>query len=594
MHVLAFVTLLLAADASPLSPGDYSRTVQVDGSERSYLVHVPPQYVAHSPTPVVLAFHGGGANARNMVGFSGLNQKADQSGFIAVYPEGTGRLERMLTFNAGNCCGQAAARNVDDVAFVRHVLDDLEGIANVDRRRVFATGMSNGAMTCRTGFVVAFSCKGRGVCPSCNGRHMAQTAAHLADHVIPPVPVRQWVISVPKRLRGMLADRPAAVTALTKIFLAEIERLLCATAGGASDPVTPASARPRLGGISFLHRFGSALNHHVHLHACVTDGVFVPAAAEAGCDAPPAFLPARPITPANLAALTERVRRRVIRWFRRSRLLDAAAAADMLAWENSGFSVDASVRIALIDRDVPSYFQSLEHLLRYCARPPFALERLFVTRDARGRITRVRYVLPRHKAANWVGPGRGRKSTRPGANGVVELSPFEFLDRLADLVPPPRKHRHRYHGVFAPNHRLRKAVTALAIGNVSKQREATTGGDGNDGRATGGCCDANPNQKPRSHDTSRIAWAKLMARVGEEFPLECPACGGDIRLIAFITEPGPIRKILTHLGEPLEQPTVSPARGPPTDWGELVQIHDDRDVFQASPDELPAIDIHSL
>ena len=63
-------------------------------------------------------------------------------------------------------------------------------------------------MTCRTGFVVAFSCKGRGVCPSCNGRHMAQTAAHLADHIIPPVPVRQCVISVPKRSRGFLADRP--------------------------------------------------------------------------------------------------------------------------------------------------------------------------------------------------------------------------------------------------------------------------------------------------------------------------------------------------------------------------------------------------
>ena len=60
------------------------------------------------------------------------------------------------------------------------------------------------------------------------------------------------------------------------------------------------------------------------------------------------------------------------------------------------------------------------------------------------------------------------QSTRPGANGVVELSPFEFLDRLADLVPPPRKHRHRYHGVFAPNHPLRPTVTSLAIGNVSR------------------------------------------------------------------------------------------------------------------------------
>jgi hypothetical protein len=83
-----------------------------------------------------------------------------------------------------------------------------------------------------------------------------------------------------------------------------------------------------------------------------------------------------------------------------------------------------------------------------------------VIRGPDSRITRVRHVLPRHKAANWVGPGRGRQSTRPRANGVVELSPFEFLARLADLVPPPRKHRHRYHGVFAPNHTLRRAVTA--------------------------------------------------------------------------------------------------------------------------------------
>ena len=146
MQVLATVALLFAADASSLGPGDYSRTVQVDGGERSYLVHVPPQYTPDAPMPAVFAFHGGGANARNMVVFSGLNKKADQAGFIVVYPEGSGRLKRMLTFNAGNCCGQAATNNIDDVAFVRRVLDDLERIANIDRCRVFATGMSNGAM----------------------------------------------------------------------------------------------------------------------------------------------------------------------------------------------------------------------------------------------------------------------------------------------------------------------------------------------------------------------------------------------------------------------------------------------------------------
>ena len=70
------------------------------------------------------------------------------------------------------------------------------------------------------------------------------------------------------------------------------------------------------------------------------------------------------------------------------------------------------------------------------------------------------------------------------------------------------------------------------------------------------------------------ALAKLMARVGEEFPFACPNCDA-IRLIAFLTEPEPIRKILTHLGEPLEPPPVPPARGPPTDWGKLAQAHDD-------------------
>jgi hypothetical protein len=80
--------------------------------------------------------------------------------------------------------------------------------------------------------------------------------------------------------------------------------------------------------------------------------------------------------------------------------------------------------------------------------------------------------------------------------------------------------------------------------------------------------------------------------VGEEFPLACPNCGGDIRLISFITQPGPIRKILTHLGEPLEPPYVSPARGPPVPWDDLVQTEDDSSLHQASSEDLPMIDIH--
>lgn len=79
--------------------------------------------------------------------------------------------------------------------------------------------------------------------------------------------------------------------------------------------------------------------------------------------------------------------------------------------------------------------------------------------------------------------GRSRKATGPGAYGVVELSPREFLDRRADFVPSPRKHRHRYHGVFVPNHDLRRAVTAITFENVAKRGEEAIGGHGGDGNA---------------------------------------------------------------------------------------------------------------
>lgn len=148
MPLLAILLMLAAGEDPALRPGDHWRSVEVDGDERTYLMHVPAHYDPAAPVPVVLAFHGGGANAETMVAFSGLNEKADQAGFIVVYPEGSGRLARVLTFNAGNCCGYAASSRIDDVAFTRLVLDDLDRIANVDRRRVFATGMSNGAMMC--------------------------------------------------------------------------------------------------------------------------------------------------------------------------------------------------------------------------------------------------------------------------------------------------------------------------------------------------------------------------------------------------------------------------------------------------------------
>ncbi len=176
-----------------------------------------------------------------------------------------------------------------------------------------------------------------------------------------------------------------------------------------------------------MHRFGSSLNRHVHYHCCIIDGVFEPLD-----DGRLRFRYAAEPTPEDLAAVGEQVRRRVLRWFARRGLLDAEDAREMLGWDNPGFSLDASVRIAGNDR------VGLERFLRYCGRPPFALERLEPVGEHR-----VIYQLPQPR--------------RDGCAKLV-LTPLELIDQLAALIPPPRLHRHRYHGVLAPNSPLRAAV----------------------------------------------------------------------------------------------------------------------------------------
>jgi polyhydroxybutyrate depolymerase len=137
---------LVADDPAKLTAGDHRRTLTAGGIERDYLMHIPPGYEGTNRAPVVLAFHGGLSNARQMVHFCGLNDKADEAGFIVIYPNGTGLTEGAFTWNGGNCCGHAQRQNVDDVAFIRAVLDDLAGEAHIDPHRVYATGMSNGGL----------------------------------------------------------------------------------------------------------------------------------------------------------------------------------------------------------------------------------------------------------------------------------------------------------------------------------------------------------------------------------------------------------------------------------------------------------------
>lgn len=131
---------------------DIYGSIDHGGQKRTYHVHLPPTYYHDSKTyPLLLGFHGGGGSADNFEDQSGLSAKADEAGFIIVYPDGAENpgVLKIQTWNAGRCCGaNANLLDTDDVGFVSKVITEIISKYRVDEKKVYATGHSNGAMMC--------------------------------------------------------------------------------------------------------------------------------------------------------------------------------------------------------------------------------------------------------------------------------------------------------------------------------------------------------------------------------------------------------------------------------------------------------------
>ncbi len=145
---LAVVVMAAAAAQPEMSryPAMKNHRIQVGDEYRNYFVHLPPSYQHGRPMPVVMVLHGAGINARIMSYFCGMNKKADEAGFIAVYPNGSGVANTVLAFNSGNLPPEVARHLGNDVAYFRALLDDLEKHYSVDTRRIYSCGISNGGM----------------------------------------------------------------------------------------------------------------------------------------------------------------------------------------------------------------------------------------------------------------------------------------------------------------------------------------------------------------------------------------------------------------------------------------------------------------
>ena len=387
---------------------------------------------------------------------------------------------------------------------------------------------------------------------------MAQTAAHLVECVMPWVPTRQWVVSVPMPLRYWTApsrDLTAQVHTIIRTTIAQFYVSQAVKRSVKRQKVQP-------GSITFLQRFGGSLNANLHYHVIVMEGVFLDRTDQG---LKPRFLKGEPPSDADVATVVQKISRRVIRKLRRLGYLEAgmdvpvATGYDPLldnepelartmaasvtqriacgerAGQNvrrigSGFGYEGErpelkgPRCANVNgfflhanTEIPAHRRDqLERLIRYTARGAVALERL--EQDANG-VLMYRFNRP------WSDSTTG-----------ITWSPLELLEKLAALVPLPRAHLVRYAGCLAPHSKLRAAIVPTPRQQGVDGEETKTG-------------------TPYWH------WARLLGRVFDLAMATCTLCRrGSLRIIAAITQESVITRILRHLKLASVPPPIAPAR----------------------------------
>jgi len=366
---------------------------------------------------------------------------------------------------------------------------------------------------CRAEYLLAFSCKTRCFCPSCHAKRLAEWTLWLGEELLAPVPHRQMVFTLPKRLRPYFLWR--------RTLLGDLARVAARTAT-AFVRATLDEPELSVGIVLSIQTHGSLLNWQPHIHALVTDGGFRP-------DGTFVQLPGH-----STEVLTEAFRRGVLKLFVERELFEPEVAEGMLEWMHSGFSVHDGV---WLDEDDAA---AHERLARYCARCPVSLERLKY--DAKtGTVT--------YTSDKRDGPTAGQHS----------FEAVEFIARLVTHIPDRGQVMQRYYGYYANRTRgaRRKADEAPSAPSMAG---GVPGGDPEP--PEGGVTIIEPQDFSRGD--ARRRWAELIRLVYEVDPLECPRCGGEMRVIALIQEPAVIDKILRHLRDKGRDARAGPwATGPP-------------------------------
>jgi hypothetical protein len=407
--------------------------------------------------------------------------------------------------------------------------------------------------SCADEHLVAFSCKTRGLCTSCDGKRMAEAAAHIVDNVFPEAAARQWVFTVPPWLRYKMAWDHKLAGKVLNIFVRTVTAWYRAEARQLGFDVSKCAA------VSVLQRFGDGLRLSPHCHVIFADGAWVPSLA----DGSPQFIRAQPASQADIEDVLRSARRKVLRmllklgvvspeeddvghdeladselmlaWCSKASLLDRIAVGKRqgrlvarvrdeppeprpngrLCAALDGFTVHAATTVATKDRP------GLEKLCRYVCRPSFSVKRMELLPNGR--------IFMKFKS-KW----------RDGSIGKV-FEPMDLVAKLVPLVVKPRVNLLRYHGQFAGNAKWRSEIcptpnqpapSTIASATTAEQRHR------------------------------RRSWAEMLKRCFAIDVLKCP-CGGEREVISTIKAGRVASKILRHLRQPTDLPKFRRARPPP-------------------------------
>jgi hypothetical protein len=354
--------------------------------------------------------------------------------------------------------------------------------------------------SCQHEFLLGFSCKCRYFCPTCHAKRLALWGLWLEQTLLAEVPHRQVVLAVPKRLRPYFLHHRSLLGDLSRVAARTVTAFIRATLG---------ERHLSVGIVSSIQTHGSLANWHPHLHMLVTDGGFRP-------DGTFVRMPLHDVT-----TLTEAFRRAVLKLFVKRELMDVETAQGILAWPHSGFHVHDGVRVAADDREFTV------RLARYCARNPIALGR-----------------MQYHKEDSAV-TYRSDKPTGPTA-GSETVDALEFLARVVSHIPNKGQVLQRYYGFYSSRQRGSRRKAAEADGDYEEHPLVIV------------------DPEPEAVRQARHRWAELLRRIFEVDPLACPRCGEQMRIVAFITQPKTIDRILEHLRRTaLTRPRT---RAPPRRW----------------------------